>query len=137
MPGGPPLEYQPPRKLECLQGPSTRTIHSSRIISGGSRARLAEFGNRLFDNETDAFLSTVGVKGDKLFDGTWGYDGVFRYSTIRGYVEAQSNPRPVTIEILNQTRARSSDGAELRAGHLAYNPFGDFRVPIPSNTSRH
>src|SRR5438128_1212903 len=44
------------------------------IISGGTRARLAEFGNRLFDNETDAWLSTVGVRGDKLFDGTWGYD---------------------------------------------------------------
>src|SRR6266446_7600317 len=44
------------------------------IISGGTRARLAEFGNRLFDNETDAWLSTIGIKGDKLFDGTWGYD---------------------------------------------------------------
>src|SRR5205809_7028813 len=40
------------------------------IISGGTRARLAEFGNRLFDNETDAWLSTVGIRGDKLFDGT-------------------------------------------------------------------
>ena len=46
----------------------------NQIISGGTRARLAEFGNRLFDNETDAWLSTVGLKGDKLFDGTWGYD---------------------------------------------------------------
>src|SRR5436190_648689 len=40
------------------------------IISGGTRARLADFGNRLFDNETDAWLSTIGVKGDKLVDGT-------------------------------------------------------------------
>src|SRR5437667_191335 len=42
------------------------------IISGGSRARLAEFGNRLFDNETDAWISTLGIKGDKLFDGSLG-----------------------------------------------------------------
>src|SRR5437867_3630272 len=42
------------------------------IISGGTRARLAEFGNRLFDNETDAWLSTLGIKGDKLFDGSLG-----------------------------------------------------------------
>jgi iron complex outermembrane receptor protein len=40
------------------------------IISGGTRARLAEFGDRLFKNETDAWLSTIGVKGDKLFDGS-------------------------------------------------------------------
>src|SRR5438270_21184 len=54
------------------------------IISGGTRARLAEFGNRLFDNETDAWLSTIGIKGDKLFDGTWGYDAGFRYSQLVG-----------------------------------------------------
>jgi Outer membrane receptor proteins, mostly Fe transport len=52
------------------------------IISGGTRARLAEFGNRLFDNETDAWLSTIGIKGDKLFDGSWGYDAGFRYSQL-------------------------------------------------------
>src|SRR5437762_3867787 len=53
------------------------------IISGGSRARLAEFGNRLFDNETDAWLSTIGIKGDKLFDGSWGYDTGFCYSQLK------------------------------------------------------
>src|SRR6266850_8066795 len=29
------------------------------IISGATRARLADFGNRLFDNETDAWLTTL------------------------------------------------------------------------------
>src|SRR5438045_3365576 len=53
------------------------------IISGGTRARLAEFGNRLFDNETNAWLSTIGIKGDKLFNGTWGYDAAFRRSEER------------------------------------------------------
>src|SRR5207237_6766558 len=52
------------------------------IISGGTRARLAEFGNRLFDNETDAWLSTLGVTGDKLFDGAWGYAAGWRYSQL-------------------------------------------------------
>ena len=41
------------------------------IISGGSRARIFDFGNRLFDNENIAELFTVGVKGDKLFNGSW------------------------------------------------------------------
>ena len=53
------------------------------IISGGSRARLAEFGNRKIDSDVDSFISTLGVKGDKLFDGTWGYDAGFRYSQVK------------------------------------------------------
>ena len=53
------------------------------IISGGTRARLAEFGNRVFDNTTDAYLATIGIKGDKLFDGNWGYDAGFRYSEVK------------------------------------------------------
>ena len=55
----------------------------NQIISGGSRARLLEFGNRLFDNQTDSFLVTLGARGDKLFDGTWGYDFGFRYSKVK------------------------------------------------------
>ncbi len=42
------------------------------IISGGTRARLVEFGNRNVNNETDAYFSTIGLKGDKLFDGSLG-----------------------------------------------------------------
>src|SRR2546423_3090946 len=37
------------------------------IISGGTRARLAGFRNRTFDGETDAFNSSLGFKGDKIF----------------------------------------------------------------------
>src|SRR5438094_4234649 len=53
------------------------------IISGGSRARIFDFGNRLIDNENIAERFTVGVKGDKLFNGTWGYDGAFMYSQVQ------------------------------------------------------
>ena len=53
------------------------------IISGASRYRLAEFPNRILVNTTEAFLSTVGLRGDKLFDGFWGYDGALRYSQVR------------------------------------------------------
>jgi len=56
---------------------------SSKLSPAGTRARLAEFGNRLFDNETDAWLSTIGIKGDKLFDGSWGYDTGFRTVSLR------------------------------------------------------
>ena len=66
----------------------------NQIISGGSRARLFEFGNRLFDNETDNFLATIGVKGDKLFDGTWGYDAGFRYNNVKATSASTQTSRP-------------------------------------------
>ena len=67
------------------------------IISGGTRARLIEFGNRVIDNETNAFFSTLGLKGDKLFDGSWGYDASFRYSQVQNISTAHSSqPRDST-----------------------------------------
>jgi len=102
------------------------------IISGGTRARLAEFGNRLFDNETDAWLSTIGLKGDKLFDGSWGYDAGFRYSQLKNTVTGTQVSASKFNRILNQADPIFQPGGVL-AGQPAFNPFGDFRAPIPSN----
>ena len=102
------------------------------IVSGGTRARLAEFGNRLFDNETDAWLSTIGIKGDKLFDGTWGYDAGFRYSQLKNTVTGTQVSASKFNRILNQADPIFQPGGVL-AGQPAFNPFGDFRAPIPSN----
>ena len=102
------------------------------IISGGTRARLQEFGNRLFDNETDAWLSTIGFKGDKLFDGTWGYDAAFRYSQLKNTVTGTQVSASRFNRILNQADPIFQPGGAL-AGQPAFNPFGDFRAPIPSN----
>ena len=106
------------------------------IISGASRARLAEFGNRLYDNETDAYLATIGVKGDKLFDGTWGYDAGFRYSQIKNTLLSQ------TVSATNYNRILNANdpifdptSSEFIGTTIPYNPFGDYRVPIPSNST--
>ena len=65
-------------------------ILSSKSSQGATpSARLSDFGNRLFDNETDAVLTTLGVKGDKLFDGTWGYDAGWRYSQLKNVQTGQ------------------------------------------------
>ncbi len=72
------------------------------IISGGTRARLLEFGNRLFDNETNNFLSTVGIRGDKLLDGTWGYDFGFRYSNVQAIAEGTLVSASRFDRVLNQ-----------------------------------
>src|SRR5438874_8164311 len=110
------------------------------IISGGTRARLAEFGNRLFDNETDAWLSTLGVKGDKLFDGTWGYDSGWRYSQLKNIQTGQQVSISRFNRILNQADPIFDPTSPQFIGPPgsttllpAFNPFGDFRVPIPSN----
>jgi iron complex outermembrane receptor protein len=106
----------------------------NQIISGGSRARLAEFGNRLFDNETDAFLSTIGVKGDKLFDGSWGYDAAFRYSQVKNNSSADLVSTSRYNRILNAADPIfNPDSPEFIGTTVPYNPFGDFRNPIPSN----
>ena len=60
------------------------------IISGGTRARLFEFGSDIDKNETNALFSTLGMKGDKLFDGSWGYDAGFRYSQIKNNAAASN-----------------------------------------------
>jgi iron complex outermembrane receptor protein len=102
------------------------------IISGNTRARLAEFGNRLFDNETDAWLSTIGIKGDKLFDGTWGYDAGFRYSQLKNVQTGQQVSISRFNRILNQNDPIFQSGGVLD-GLPAFDPFGDFKRPIPSN----
>src|SRR6266542_1044263 len=106
----------------------------NQIISGGSRARLAEFGNRLFDNETDAWLSTIGIKGDKLFDGTWGYDAGFRYSQLKNTVTGTQVSASRFNRILNQADPIFDPTSPQFIGTtVAFDPFGDYRVPIPSN----
>ncbi len=108
----------------------------NQIISGGSRARLAEFGNRLFDNETDAFLTTVGLKGDKLFDGSWGYDAAFRYSQIKNSQTGTQVSISRFNRIVNQADPIFDPASSEYIGTTtAFNPFGDYRNPIAANAA--
>ena len=104
------------------------------IISGGTRARLAEFGNRIFNTETDAVFFTLGAKGDKLFDGNWGYDYGFRYSQVKNTSTGTLVSATRFDRVLNQNDSIFQPGGVL-AGAAAYNPFGDYRVSIPSNSA--
>jgi iron complex outermembrane receptor protein len=106
------------------------------IISGGTRARLAEFGNRVFNNETDAWLSTIGIKGDKLFDGSWGYDAGFRYSQLKNIQTGTQVSASRFNRILNQADPIFDPTSPQFIGTtVAFNPFGDYRVPIASNSA--
>ena len=104
------------------------------IISGFTWARLADFGNRLVDEENIAELFTVGVKGDKLFNGSWGYDGAFRYSQIQDTSELRNVSVSRFNRILNAADSIfNPTKPDFIGTTIPYNPFGDFRVPIATN----
>ncbi|HAF25138.1 MAG TPA: hypothetical protein DCK93_19900 [Blastocatellia bacterium] len=105
------------------------------IISGGSRARFFDFGNRLIDNESEAWLSTFGARGDKLFDGSWGYDAAFRYSQELQISQFQSVNAPRFERILNGADTLFNPTSSDFIGQTTpYNPFSDqLHVAIPSN----
>jgi iron complex outermembrane recepter protein len=106
------------------------------IISGGTRARTIEFGNRVVDNETNAFFSTLGLKGDKLFDGTWGYDASFRYSQVQNISTSTLQSASRFNRVLNAADPIFDPSSSQFIGTtIPYNPFGDYRVPIPSNAA--
>src|SRR5204862_8267579 len=106
------------------------------IISSGTRARLAEFVNRLFENETDAWLSTIGIKGDKLFDGTWGYDAGFRYSQLKNTQTGQQVSASRFNRILNQADPFFDlTSPQFLATTVPFNPFSEYPAPIPSSAS--
>jgi len=104
------------------------------FISGDTRARLAEFGNRLINNETDAFLTTIGLKGDRLFDGSWGYDAGFRYSQTKNSSTGNFVSGVLFDRILNANDPIFDPSSTQFIGTtIPFNPFTDFRVPFPSN----
>jgi len=104
------------------------------IISGGTRARFFDFGNRLIDNENVAERFTVGVKGDKLFNGTWGYDGAFMYSQIEQIARFRSVNVNRFERILNANDSLFDPTSGNFIGQtVPYNPFGDWQhVPSPA-----
>ena len=104
------------------------------IISGGTRARTFEFGDRPEDNETQASFSTLGLKGDKLFDGSWGYDATFRYSEVRNITSQTLVSGSRFNRILNAADPIFDPTSSQFIGTTTpYNPFGDYRVPIATN----
>ncbi len=147
-PGSVVIAIPPGTNLNGVAPPNTPTFEQTglpvdavnpfnpfnQIISGGSRARFLEFGNRKFDNQSDNFLATLGLKGDKLFDGTWGYDTGFRYNNIKATAESTVVSNSRLSQILNQNSPVFGPGGALEGG-TAFNPFTDalHGPPVPSN----
>src|SRR5437762_6231305 len=105
------------------------------IISCDIPARFFDCCNRLIDNENIAERFTVGVKGDKLFNGTWGYDAAFMYSQIEQIARFQSVNVQRFERILNGADSLFNPTSSDFIGQTTpYNPFGDTQhVAIPTN----
>jgi iron complex outermembrane recepter protein len=106
------------------------------IIAGSSRYRLVDFPDRIVDDTTEAFMTTLGLKGDKLFDGSWGYDAGFRYSQIRDAATGNYVGRSSFGRILNAADPIFDPTSDQFIGTtVPYNPFGDYHRPIASNAA--
>lgn len=104
-------------------------------IADATRARLAEFGNRIIRNETDAFMFTAGLKGENVAD-RWNFDGSFSYSAIRDQSRSTMNSASRFNALVNANSASFDPrGAAYVGTTTPYNPFGYYRVPIPGNAA--
>lgn len=104
------------------------------IFSGNSRGRLFEFGPRDDRTFTDSFFATAGLRGDKLFDGNWGYNATMRHSRVRSEIDIRSVSESRFQRILNAADPIFDPVSPQFIGTtVPYNPFGDYRVPIRNN----
>jgi len=104
-------------------------------ISGTSRIRLAEWGNRVFHNRNTAFAVTGGIKFDNILD-KWNLDAGVRYGQIDNNARAKLISTSRFLRALNANDPIFNPASPSFIGTtLPYNPFGYFRNPIASNTA--
>ena len=115
--------------------PSTRLIRS--IRSSRAPAGLVCSNSATASSTTRPIRSssTLGARGDKLFDGTWGYDFGFRYSQVKATEHDTLISTSRFNQILNQNDPIFQEGGILE-GQPAFNPFGDAQAGnIPANAA--
>ncbi|MGH8021244.1 MAG: TonB-dependent receptor domain-containing protein [Opitutaceae bacterium] len=102
-------------------------------LSGGTRARLAEFGNRIYRDTNTALNIDLGIRAEELF-GDWTVDASAMYSRVLNTARNSL----VSISRLNRLVNAadpifdpSSD--EYIGTTIPYNPFGYYRNPIENN----
>ncbi len=102
-------------------------------ITGGSRARLAEFGNRIFRNNTDALMITPGIKGENIM-GKWNFEAYYSYSEVRDTSRNTLVSSSRFNRLMNANDSFFQPGsADYLGTTLPYNPFGYYQVSIPNN----
>lgn len=104
-------------------------------ISGSSRIRLAEFGNRIFKNDNTAVAVTGGLRIDNIAD-KWTFDGSIRYSTITNQLNAKLISTSRFLRSMNAADPIFNPSNPAYIGTTQpYNPFGYYKNPIASNSA--
>ncbi|MBI2518746.1 MAG: TonB-dependent receptor [Opitutae bacterium] len=104
-------------------------------ISGSSRIRLAEFGNRVFHNRNTAFAFTSGLKIDEIAE-KWSLNAVARFSEILNHTNNRLISTGRLLRALNAADPIFNPASPSYIGTTTpYNPFGYYANPIPSNTA--
>ena len=102
-------------------------------ITGGTKARLAEFGNRILRDTTDNLTITAGLKIDKIAD-KWSLDVGYRYNVITNHTDYKLIHSAKFNQILNANDPIFDPSSSVYVGTTSpYNPFGYFMNPIPNN----
>ena len=102
-------------------------------ITGGTRARLYEFGNRIFESQTDATMIAFGIKGENILD-KWNFDASYSYSGIK----ATDLSTLVSISRFNRVANQADPIFDPASDNfigttIPYNPFGFWENEIANN----
>ena len=104
-------------------------------ISGSSRIRLAEFGNRIYKNHNVAFAVTGGLRAENIA-GKWNLDASLRYSSITNNLNAKLISTSRFLRAMNAADPIFNPSSSSYIGTTSpYNPFGFYQNPIASNNA--
>ncbi len=104
-------------------------------LSGSSRIRLAEWGNRVYHTRNTAFAVTGGLRIDNIMD-KWNLDAGVRYGQIQSDGRAGLISTSRFLRALNANDPIFNPASPSYIGTtVPYNPFGYFRNPIATNAA--
>lgn len=104
-------------------------------ISGSSRYRLQDFGNRVWNNTTYSFLGTAGVRGEHILD-KYDFDAGIRYNSVTLRTDGTQVSAARFNRILNANDSIFKPASPDYIGTTTpYDPFGYYVNPIPNNAA--
>ena len=93
-------------------------------ITGGTKFRLYEFGNRILKTDSDSFIATLGAKLEDIF-GKWNVDLGARYSNIAVHQNFKLVSTSRFNQIVNAADPIFNPASSTYIGTTTpYNPFG-------------
>ena len=93
-------------------------------ITGGTKFRLFEFGNRILNTDSDNFMTTLGIKMENLAD-KWNVDAGARYSQIAVHQDFKLVSNSRFNQIVNAADPIFDPSSSTYIGTtIPYDPFG-------------